>query len=233
MSVRLYLGVPGSGKTQGILDFILADFSNLFLTVDRALDYAAKDKWGNPNPRWRGAPPRLWTAPSPSFPRAQLLHALAEARELGGLVRFGYPWEALEVAQVAAELGDCVLVDDELDFTATYRAWETNPIRAVIHRGRHLPDAHGVIREVHLLGACRRPQSLHIDVPTLADEVSLYKLQGEETIARCIREGWLTDELATKAQTFSAQRGEPFYEFIVWRSDGTRQLGRQTNPFFP
>lgn len=232
---QLWLGVEGSGKTQGMQDHVAADVSgNCFFVRDFRNDWAATNAYGQPNPRWRGAVPRMWSAPPPPV-TDELRRGLEVARHEGGIVRFPHPWTPRQVAQLALDVGDVVLVDDEIDELATYTEWEDNPVREIIHRGRGTPDANGVIREVHLLGAARRAQNIHIDLASLATSVCVFHPQGKRTIGRCLDEEWLTAEQVPIAQSFAVTRpGGPYvpvFEFFLWERGGHRSRGFITNPF--
>ncbi len=233
MSFRLWIGVEGSGKSQAMQDYVAADTSNCFFVRDFRNDWAALDRYGQPNPRWRGAVPRMWSAPYPLT--EELRKGLEVARHEGGIVRFPYPWKPREVAQLALDVGDVVLVDDEIDELATYTEWEDNPVREIVHRGRGTPDSGGVIREVHLLGAARRAQNIHIDLCSLATSVCMFHLQGKRTMARCLEEEWLVAEQVPEVQTFAVTRPGgphvPAFEFFLWERGGHRSRGFITNPY--
>lgn len=223
MSIRLALGVPKAGKTLALQDMVhdaALDGHTLFVR-DLAGEWRQEDPEapGRPNPRWRDAPPELVDAPDPDS--GDLLSELEEHRDAGGrVVLFGWPWEGRDIAQCCLDVGNVNYVDDEIDTTATYTdAWEENPIREFAHRGRHLPNAEGVIGKVHVFGACRRPQSLHIDVTSLADEVMLFRVQGHRTIKRVLDEGWIDQSMVDELRTL------PNLHFFKWESTGEIHRG--------
>lgn len=225
MSIKLALGVPGAGKTLALQDMARDAVAQgwCVFTVCRANEWTVE---GN-NPRWRGRPPPaydveglpLWSPGEPvEFEGFEDLCALRD--EGGCLVRFPYPWESVAVAELAAAIGDVVIIDDEIDLVARRKGWEDNPWRAFVHRGRHLPDVDGVPREVHVYGAARRPQNLHTDLTELADEVLLFRLQGSNTLGRVFDEGWVPE-----AQLEELSR-LPDLDYFLWRSSGLTARGR-------
>jgi hypothetical protein len=49
--IKLFLGVPGAGKTQAMIDFVrMSSDAHKFFVVDRA------NEWLADGPRWRGEP---------------------------------------------------------------------------------------------------------------------------------------------------------------------------------
>lgn len=230
MAFKFWLGVEGSGKTQGMMDYVAADAENCFFVCDGRGEWGPHDRYGNPNPRWRGAVPRMWCAPPPPL-TDELRRGLEAARHQGGIVRFPWPWTGREVAQLAIDVGDVVLVDDEIDETATYVDWEENPIRDIIHRGRHVADDAGAIREVHLLGAARRAQNIHIDLTQLASAVCMFHLQGKRTLSRCLEEEWLLPEQVPEVQAFKTGDEARAFEFFLWERGNHRSRGFVSNPY--
>jgi len=213
VSIRLFLGVPGAGKTLAMQDYVRAHaHEHAFYVVDRA------GEWGPENlQRWRGAPPVTYYVAHGDIEKTsrELLENHAP-----GVYLFGHPWEGEEVAQVAANVGNVVFTDDEIDLVATYRGWPDNALRSMCHRGRHLPNLLGEPCELHILGAARRPQNLHTDVTSLADEVVVFRVQGEKTIDRLVNEGILEPRDIEKART------QPNFEYVLWRSTGERAHGK-------
>lgn len=209
--IKLFLGVPGAGKTQAMIDFVrMSSDAHKFFVVDRA------NEWLADGPRWRGEPVnRIAVAPGTK----------PEAFAHPGVYCFGHPWEARDVAALMREVGDAVFVDDEIDLTATYKDWPTNPLRDFIHRGRHLPNRHGVPSLCHVFGAARRVQNLHTDLTSLADEVYLFRLKGKHTLARVVEEGWLEDEQLADVRTM------PNLTYFRCTSDGSTARGILLNPF--
>lgn len=212
VSIRLFLGVPGAGKTLAMQDYVRAHASEwAFFVVDRA------GEWGPDNVRrWRGEPPPCFDVPHGSLDKvSKSLLGCAP-----GVYLFGHPWEGDEVAQVAAAVGNVVYTDDELDLVATYSGWTQNALRSMCHRGRHLPNMLGVPCELHILGAARCPQNLHTDVTSLCDECLVFRVQGEQTIARLVREGILREGDIERART------QPIFEYLLWRSTGEHSAGK-------
>ena len=236
--ISLALGLPATGKSQWCQDYVLAHArSHRFLVVDRA------DEWRADTHRWRGQKWRGWDSRFAKLARS-VGHSFivdgapwfldvpgGRAPQLdelpgSGVIRFGYPWEGEAVAELARELGNCCYVDDELDLVALQSGWPKNPLRDFAHRGRHLPNAAGVVGQVHVLGAARRAQSLHIDVTTLADQVAVFRLRGGRTLERLVEDGILTDELVRVPwskeelpETEAIVRA-PDYHFKLWLTGG-------------
>lgn len=219
MTVKLWLGMPGSGKTLAMMDTVRAESAagHSFFVVDRA------GEWGPDEVRWRGNPPaRVLAAPSPTLPAEELHDFLSDAADAGSVVLFGYPWEGRDVAAWVQAIGDVTYVDDEIDLVATYTRWEDNPIRNFVHRGRHLPDADGTPRIVNVFGAARRPQNLHIDVTSLADEVMVFRVMGSRTLKRLVDDTVLSDELVEGDDPISQWEN---LRYVLWRREGTRVEG--------
>jgi len=124
--ITLFIGVPGSGKTQAMQDYIAAQaLGHRFLVVDRAGEWRAYTDEGAPNPRWRGKQARL--------PIVQVSKD-ADSSEDGqtdlkdtGIYLFGYPWEGIDVAQLCVSLGNCVYVDDEIDLLQSIKDGKIHP----------------------------------------------------------------------------------------------------------
>lgn len=229
MSVRLALGVPAAGKTIALQDMV-ADAcaaGHVAFVTDFAGEWAETDADGLPNQRWRGSPPPIFYAPPPPGEGGEVdLEWFIGVRDAGNAaVLFQYPWEAAQVADVAKKVGGVIYVDDEIDLLAVYSGWPDNPLRDFCHRGRHLPDHEGTPREVHVLGAARRPQNLHTDVTNLADEVLIFRVQGKNTLKRLVEEGMLTDELVAEAKAL------PNFHYFLWRSTGEIERGVLLDPW--
>lgn len=231
--IGLALGLPKMGKTQALQDYVVAHATaNRFFVVDRTTD------WVRDSHRWRGQRWKDWTARMaslgrvlPSLPLTTDRPWFADAPAPGtasgwlaslpatGVFRFGHPWEGSEVAQAARDVGNAVFVDDEIDFTALHSGWPKNPLRDFAHRGRHLPNARGQVGEVHILGAARRAQSLHIDVTTLADFVWVFRLKGARTLERLVDDSIITEEDVSRIQEL------PPTHFLFWEGSGERSWG--------
>lgn len=246
MSIRLFIGWPGFGKSLAMQD-ICAEAANnghIVYTVDRANEWreGATDKDGRD--RWRGEPPRILEWPQ-EFEREELIERLTALREdkgenRGAVVRFAFPWDGFAVGELAREIGDVIVADDEADYTANRGSWEQlhrerkcpcgevpcplvgfslNPYRDFAHRGRHLPSPlDRVQREVHLLGAMRRPENVHTDLSSIAEEVMLFRIAGYSTLERIEKEGWLSEE-----QIAELQRLEPLNYFLHKKGKSTER----------
>jgi len=219
MSIRLALGVPGAGKSLALQDMVRdgSREGHVYFVPDRAAEWSATELDGvTPNVRWRGDPPNIVYAPPPQHEKEVIdLDWYKEIRDTGNaVVLFPYPWEARDVARIAQQVGGVVYCDDEIDLLATYQAWLDNPVRDFVHRGRHLPDVDGIPREVHIYGAARRPQNLHTDVTSMADEVLIFRVAGSRTLKRLVDEGMLTEEMVPEARTM------PNFHYFLWKSTG-------------
>lgn len=234
--IGLAIGLPKMGKTQALQDYVGAHaLQNRFFVVDRT------DDWKDDSHRWRGIKWKVWSrhiarvaaaagittlplttdrpwysdAPAPGH------GALEWAKKLPatGVFRFGWPWEGADVAQLTADVGNATYVDDEIDFTALPSGWERNPLREFAHRGRHLPNADGVMGQVHVLGAARRPQNMHIDLTTLADFVWIFRIRGHRTLERLVHDSLLLPEELDQVRELPPQH------FRFWTVDGETSWG--------
>ena len=174
--IVLSYGLPGMGKTLWMHDYLKRNLAlgYRWLVMDHA------DEWADPqSPHWRGrAPPLKVIDPDDSKPDL----------EAPGVYVFQNGWGFERVAELAASVGNAVYVDDELDFAAEHGGWLDNPLRVITHQGRHLRTADGTIKVCHILGACRRPQSLHSDVSGQALHVAIFRVQGDLTLDRLVRD---------------------------------------------
>lgn len=249
MAVRLFIGWTGFGKSLAMQDMSAdaAADGHLVLTVDRAREWRtdAVDEEGRS--RWRDDPPELYEWPQ-EMNRDELFKRLCEQRdkpveERGCVVRFDFPWNGLKLGTLARELGSCMVVDDEADYTAGHGNWEAmhcerphrvcgcgnpecalddyslNPYRDFVHRGRHLPSpVDGVPRVVHLLGAMRRPENVHTDLTAIAEEVMMFRIGGHTTLDRISREGWLADDQLEEVQRL------PKLHYLLYRKGEQRAV---------
>lgn len=224
------------GKTQALQDYVSAHaLQNRFLIIDRTEDWEAS------SPRWRGVKWKEWTARHARIAHVAGLSSLPLTTErpwfgvapppgqasswlerlpATGVFVFPYPWEGADVAQAARDIGNAIYVDDEIDFTALTAGWSKNPLRDFAHRGRHLPNAQGRMGEVHVLGAARRAQSLHIDMTTLADFVWVFRLKGARTLER------LVDDNLIEEEDIPRIRELPVAAFKLWQASGESSWGQ-------
>ena len=211
-------------------DFCLAGWT--CAVKDMAGEWEEFGEDGKPNPRWRGEPPQLVRVPFGPEQMEEAVTALREHRdavqpgEQGYALLFQYPWEGRDVAECVRRVGDVVIVDDEIDLCCTYTDWENNPYRDFFHRGRHMPDEFGTPRVIQVLGAARRPQNLHIDATSLADQVFVFRVQGHRTLSRLEADGILTKEMSGNVRLF------PNLRFIKWNSSGETSEGILDAPIF-
>lgn len=234
MSVRLFIGWPGFGKSLAMQDICAqaVEAGHLCFTVDRCYEWAADSKDKEGRSRWRDSPPLISEAPQEIEDDEELYSELCRLRddEKGWLVRFGFPWDGFQVGELARKVGSVIVADDECDYTTSRGSWEqmhkpdsplrgfsVNPFRDFVHRGRHLPSPVDYVpREVHLLGAMRRPENVHTDLTSVAEEVMLFRIGGHTTLERLTKEGWLTDEQLTEVQ-----RLPPLHYLLHKKGEGT------------
>jgi hypothetical protein len=202
VTIVLAYGVPGAGKTTLLHDLVKAqEGAQLFWTVGNG------GGWGPDSVQWRGKPPRnLWLL----RPYDGLPDPLPEK---GVLVFRG--WDPLQVAELCVQHTG-VYVNDELDVSARAKGWRENPIRRIVHEGRHLEDENGeYVGEAHLMGACRRPQNLHTDVSELADNIYVFRCKGHNTFTRLINDGTIKPD--------QVEQVEQLKDFHCWWSPASGQ----------
>lgn len=217
--IKLFVGVPGSGKSLAMQDTVrlLNRAGQGCVIVDRTNEWGLLDKDENPNARWRGDPPPL-TALSLDGDTEDIRQALTLARDEGKSCVFQTD-RCFDVGKWVRAIGDLFYVDDEIDLTARVKDWHDNPLRAFVHTGRHLADETGYHREVHILGACRRVQNIHTDLTEMADEVFVFRSRGKNTIKRIIDEGWAEDS------DIEDIRNQPSLHYQKWASNGYTSRG--------
>lgn len=199
MSIRLAYGMPGSGKSTLLHDLVAAQcHTHRFLVCDH------EAQWGPDGAHWRGKPPRIHMfLKDTSFD----LEAFPET----GVFVFRNR-DPREVAQLAVNLGWSTYVDDELDKSGRKQGFDGSPLRAIANEGRHLENAWGEYTEVHVLGACRRPQKLHNDLSELAEEVYIFRSQGTRTLNRLLDDNHIDDHQVELVKTL------PNFECLHWPS---------------
>lgn len=200
--IILAYGLPGTGKTTFLHDYVREHqaLGYRWLAVDHA------DEWLPGAPHWRGQPPKKLVALEEDEERPDL-------SEPGVYVFSGR--EGLDVARIATQWGNAVYVDDELDLVARRSqvlgvGWDESPIRRIVHQGRHLRNDNGEVTECHLLGACRRPQSLHNDVSEQASHVLTFRIQGKRTLDRLLGDSHIEEE------DWEAVRNLPNFHYLEW-----------------
>lgn len=203
--ITLAYGVPGAGKSTLLHDLVRAQADlHLFFVNDHEAG------WGQDAVHWRGKPPPL-TLVETEGELETLEQRPADEWPASGVYVFRH-LEANRIVALLVAKGNGVYVDDELDLLARRQGWETSPLRTVVHQGRHALNEEGVPTTLHLYGACRRPQNLHTDVSSLADEVYMFRLQGKNTLKRCVDDNFLEEEQWELVRTL------PKFEFIHWPS---------------
>lgn len=188
--IILAYGMPGAGKSTLLHDLVRAmALQQRFFIADHEAG------WLPHSVHWRGRPPSGLRA----FHGTDALERLVEEElpPVGVYVLSGVDGSA--VARLAATKGASAFVDDEIDLIARRQGWEESPLRAIVHQGRHLENAQGEFTQVHILGACRRPQNLHTDLSELADQVFAFRLRGGNTKRRLLDDNVLENDAEWEA----------------------------------
>lgn len=205
MSIILIYGMPGMGKTTWMHDYIKAQPQQRFFVMDHA------EEWGEDAPHWRGKPPPLTI-----FERGDGIPAAGGFPDFGVFIFRGM--EFFDVADLCLREGNTVYVDDEIDLAARKQGWDDNPIRTMVHQGRHAENHAGEFTQVHVLGACRRPQSLHTDITDLAEQVCIFRVQGTRTLGR------LESDSMLEEGEWDTIRTLPKFQFRHWPSGEYREV---------
>ncbi len=232
--IQLFYGVPGAGKTTAMQALVLAQReSQTFFVMDFAGEWGpvSKDDPDKPNPAWRGVDPEGWL----HIVDEEMVERYREGGALDwmtgedpwppGVYLFQWPWEGEEVAELAKGIGDVVYVDDEIDRTAIQGTWLDNPLRDFVHRGRHMPNNDGIPCELHIMGACRRPQNLATDLTSMADEVYIFRVQGHRTFKRLVDDNMIDQGEIQPISLFKN------FQCKLWKSTGESALLRIENPY--
>ena len=203
--IILAYGLPGTGKSA-----LLHDLTAAHAQTHRVLCCDHEDGWGPEAIYWRGNPPENLT----------LVESEAHYQELEEMPEDEWPrngvWvfrniEPARVAELATAKGDAVFVDDEIDALARREGWEKSALRKIAHEGRHLPNEDGTPTRLHIIGACRRPQNLHIDIATLVDQVYIFRIQGHRTLERLVN-----DSVIDKDRHWNRITSLPNLHFLHW-----------------
>jgi len=171
-------------------------------------------EWGQDSAMWLGEAPELevFESEANDDDAGELGEELEDLPPSGLFVFRGF--DGASVATAARDLGDTVFVSDELDLMAGRSGWEENPLREIVHRGRHSRNADGEIGTLHLMGAARRPQNLHTDITDLADQVFIFRCQGVRTLDRLKLDSYLPDD-----ESWEVIRALPDFHFFHWPSN--------------
>lgn len=201
--IQLAYGVPGSGKSTLLHDLVKAQAGvQKFFVIDHEAG------WGLDGYHWRGEPPSLGVYGPDDLTKLEEVPSDEWAQ---GVYVFRNV-EPEEVLTLAVAKGNVVYVDDEIDLIGRRKGWDASPLRTFVHQGRHALNEDGEPRELHVLGACRRPQNLHTDLTDLVDQVYVFRCQGSRTLKRL-----LDDSLIEDAQ-WEDVRALPNFSFIHWPS---------------
>ena len=198
--ITLIYGMPGYGKTLWMHDFIRAHPDHLFIVNDHAAE------WGPDAAHWRGSPPSTVQVfePNDEMPQPE------DLPDSGIIVIRGK--EHGQISNLVMEKGNATYVDDELDFAARREGWNDSPLRYIVHQGRHLPNKAGEYTQCNIIGACRRPQSLHTDITDIVDEVYIFRIQGNRTLQRLLADSMIEDS------EWDIIRVMPKFHFRHWPS---------------
>lgn len=209
MSRILAYGLPGSGKSTLLHDLVAAQCHEIrFMVVDHEAG------WGSDGVHWRGRPP-----PIELHYKGQPLPSLEQWPDTeAGVVHVFRGYDGREVAELCKQLGWCTYVDDEFDKAGRREGFDTSALRAIVNEGRHLENAAGEYTEVNLIGACRRPQKLHNDVSELADQVYIFRCQGNRTIGRLLDDNHILESQVDEVQNL------PNFSCIHWPSRKRQKL---------
>jgi len=209
MAIKLAYGLPGTGKST-----LLHDLVRVQSNAQRffCMDYDAS--WGPDGFAWRGKPPQNLSVFQKGSGDWERLHSAfvagdAEAMPDAGCFVFRN-YSAAEVAQYVKDVGNATYVDDEIDKTARKEGWLLSPLRAIVHEGRHLVNALGDICTANIMGACRRPQNIHTDLTDIADEIFVFRVQGDRTLGRLLADNTIEKE------EWDTVRGLPKFNAWFW-----------------
>jgi GTPase SAR1 family protein len=195
-------GLPGTGKSTLLHDLVRVQASTQRFFV---VDYDAS--WGPDAFHWRGK------APEPMFVfykgDGQWEAMCKEGVPESGVFVFR-SYDAQDVASFVKMLGNATYVDDEIDKTARRMGWLESPLRAIVHEGRHLVNARGDICTAHIMGACRRPQNIHTDITDIADQIYVFRVQGNRTLGRLLADNTIEPE------QWETVRNLPKFNFWYW-----------------
>lgn len=197
--IVLLYGLPGYGKST-LLHSMVREYSraHLLFVKDHALE------WGPKSSHWHGRPPEnLWLADA-----QQIRETPVEELPTTGVLVFQFA-PAAEVAQLAVDKAPAVYVDDEIDFLARWKGWEESPLRTMVHQGRHAMNENDSPCEIHLLGACRRPQSLVTDLTDIANDVYIFRVRGSRTLKRLIDDSQVEGDDVMRLRNL--ERGQVFH----------------------
>lgn len=183
--IILCYGLPGTGKTTLMHDLVSAmSQTHRFFVVDKA------NEWLDGAFHWREAK----NLPITVLWERNQLPKIEEMPETGIFVFPTTTWDALEVGQLVVSYGNTCYVHDEIDSIAGKEGWKESPLRGIVHEGRHQRNALGEICVNHIMGACRRPQSLHTDLTDIYDQIYLFRVKGSNTKKRLLNDSVIEDE---------------------------------------
>jgi hypothetical protein len=197
--IVLLYGLPGYGKTTLLRSMVkVYAQTHLLMVKDHALE------WGPQSPAWRGRPPEnLWMADAETIRKTPV-----EELPATGVLVFQQA-TAAEVVALAVDKAPAVYVDDEIDVLARRKGWDDSPLKEIVHRGRHAMNENESPCEVHLLGACRRPQSLHTDLTDMVNEVYIFRVRGSRTLNRLVDDSLLEGDDVLRVRNLD--KGQVFH----------------------
>lgn len=210
--IDLAYGLPGTGKSTLLHDLVGAQSeAQLFLVNDH------EAAWGYDGAHWRGKQPTGLGLIIGDEKLEELLGQPVDARPDSGVLVFRNV-EHERILELAVHWGDCTYVDDELDKAGRKKGFDDSALRSIVNEGRHVMNSDGEPCEIHILGACRRPQKLHNDITDLADQYYLFRCKGSRTIDR------LTDDDLIEDEDEAELKALPDFAFIHWPSGKRLQI---------
>src|SRR5262249_29945529 len=135
--IILSYGLPGTGKSA-----MLHDLAAQHAETHRVFCCDHEDGWGQDAVYWRGHPPKRLTLVTNEDHLSELEETPEEELPPSGVWVFRHV-EPSRIAQLTADKGDAIFIDDEIDALARREGWEDSALRKIAHEGRHLPNEDG------------------------------------------------------------------------------------------
>lgn len=153
--------------------------------------------WHDPNEQIRDAGARVFQSVAAArsyIERHQAVPSLSLFRGRGVDVD--------ELAQLALDVRDVVLVIDELDRACTAKKWKSPHVERIVHEGRH--------ERVSLFGSFRRTANVHEDIVSQADYVFIFR--------HSLSNPWDLDNIKRRfgVRVADEVRRLPRHRFVIW-----------------